>query len=306
MASRALPDDELERLATWPPEVSRADLVAHFTLSLDDARWARSFRSPSARADRLGLGVQLCALRFLGFVPADLVATPGEVVQRLADQLGAPAGGLSRYADQVSGRSRREHVALVVVRAGWRACGRGEWKALGDWLVAWGAGARHRRLRAVRFGPPSSTCAPSTWSVLVWTGSCERWRLQGPTRPKRSIAGSARPLAQSVVHNWTPWSTPTLNWLPPTPIGKGPCRVRETAADGACPALVHRRSFPPAHRAPAQPGRGPERPPPFHLLRPPRRRPLFPHDDQTTQAHCQTLVVNACIYSTTCYLALHS
>ena len=136
MASRALPDDELERLATWPPEVSRADLVAHCTLSLDDARWARSFRSPSARADRLGLAVQLCALRFLGFVPADLAAAPGEVVQRLADQLGVPAGGLSRYADQVSGRSRREHVALVVARAGWRACGRGEWKALGDWLVA--------------------------------------------------------------------------------------------------------------------------------------------------------------------------
>jgi len=136
VASRALPDDELERLATWPPEVSRADLVAHFTLSLDDARWARSFRSPSARADRLGLAVQLCALRFLGFVPADLAAAPGEVVQRLADQLGVPAGGLSRYADQVSGRSRREHVALVVARAGWRACGRGEWKALGDWLVA--------------------------------------------------------------------------------------------------------------------------------------------------------------------------
>lgn len=26
------------------------------------------------------------------------------------------------------------------------------------------------------------------------------------------------------------------------------------------------------------------------------------HDDQTIQAHCHTLVVNACIYSTTCYL----
>jgi hypothetical protein len=26
------------------------------------------------------------------------------------------------------------------------------------------------------------------------------------------------------------------------------------------------------------------------------------HDDQTTQALCHTLVVNACIYSTTCYL----
>ena len=131
-----LPDDELERLATWPPEVSRADLVAHFILSLDDARWVRSFRSPRARADRLGLAVQLCALRFLGFVPAYLAATPGEVVQRLADQLGVPAGGLSRYADQVSGRSRREHVASVVAQARWRACGRGEWKALGDWLVA--------------------------------------------------------------------------------------------------------------------------------------------------------------------------
>ncbi|MGH9107188.1 MAG: DUF4158 domain-containing protein, partial [Acidimicrobiales bacterium] len=136
MASRAVPDAELERLASWPPEVSRADLVAHFTLTVDDLRWLRSFRSPRAAADRLGLAVQLCALRFLGFVPADLLATPPEVVARLAGQLGVPATTLAAYTGQVSGRSRREHVALLLAQAGGRSCGRGEWKSLADWLAA--------------------------------------------------------------------------------------------------------------------------------------------------------------------------
>ena len=43
---------------------------------------------------------------------------------------------LGRYSPETGDRLRREHAALVVERAGWTTCGRGEWKALGDWLVA--------------------------------------------------------------------------------------------------------------------------------------------------------------------------
>ncbi len=45
----------------------RGDLVAHFTLSVDDRRWIRSHRGAT---ERIGLAVQLCALHYLGFVPA--------------------------------------------------------------------------------------------------------------------------------------------------------------------------------------------------------------------------------------------
>jgi TnpA family transposase len=133
VASRVLSEDELEQLSRWPPEVARSDLAAHFTLSLEDLRWIRSHRGA---AERIGLAVQLCGLGFLGFVPADLAGTPGEVVQCMAKQVGVAPAAFTRYAREVDGRTRRRHVAAVVDQAGWRGCGRHEWNALGDWLTA--------------------------------------------------------------------------------------------------------------------------------------------------------------------------
>ena len=59
-----------------------------------------------------------------------------EVVQCVAKQIGFAPATFTRYVRLTDGRSRRRHVADVVDHAGWRACGRGEWKALGDWLTA--------------------------------------------------------------------------------------------------------------------------------------------------------------------------
>jgi hypothetical protein len=133
VASGVLSDEEAEQLSTWPPEVVRSDLVAFFTLSLEDRRWVRSHRGA---AERIGLAVQLCGLGYLGFVPAALAGTPREVVQFVAKQIGVAAATFTRYAREVDGRTRRRHVAAVVEQAGWRGCGQGEWKALRDWLIA--------------------------------------------------------------------------------------------------------------------------------------------------------------------------
>lgn len=133
MAGKVLSDEEAEQLGSWPPEVARSDLVAHFTLSVEDRRWVRSHRGA---AERVGLAVQLCGLGYLGFVPADLAATPREVVAFVATQIGVAVPTFTRYAREVDGRSRRRHVAAVVEQAGWRLCGPGEWKALGDSLTA--------------------------------------------------------------------------------------------------------------------------------------------------------------------------
>ncbi len=108
MPSRILSDREVEQLASWPEEVARSDLAAFFTLSLEDLRWVRSFRSPRAAADRLGLAVQLCALPFLGFIPAELTRTPVGVVERLAQRIGVRPGERHRGgADLRSPRHRR-------------------------------------------------------------------------------------------------------------------------------------------------------------------------------------------------------
>jgi len=57
VATRVLSDAELEQLASWPSEVAHSDLVAHFTVSVEDLRWLRSFRFSAAV--RLGMTVQL-------------------------------------------------------------------------------------------------------------------------------------------------------------------------------------------------------------------------------------------------------
>lgn len=133
MAGRVLSDEEAARLSAWPPEVARSDLVAHFTLSIKDRRWVRSHRGA---AERIGLAVQLCGLGYLGFVPAELAGTPREIVAFVAKQIGVATATFTRYAREVDGRTRRRHVAAVVEQAGWRVCGPGEWKTLGDWLTA--------------------------------------------------------------------------------------------------------------------------------------------------------------------------
>ena len=115
MAAPALSDAELARLGSWPAEIAESDLAAYFTLSVEDLRWLRSFRSSAAV--RLGLAVHLCALRFLGFVPADVAAAPANVVARLAKRAGATPGALGRYARETAGRSRREHVEMHATAA---------------------------------------------------------------------------------------------------------------------------------------------------------------------------------------------
>jgi TnpA family transposase len=57
------------------------------------------------------------------------------VVESLAKQVGVSPKALARYAVEVDGRLRRLHVASAITQAGWRLCGRGDWKRLGDWLV---------------------------------------------------------------------------------------------------------------------------------------------------------------------------
>lgn len=133
MPTRLFSDVETAQLSSWPSEVARSDLVACFTLGIEDLRWVRSHRGAALR---LGLAVQLCALRYLGFIPDDLAATPVEVSERVAQRIGVAPSALRRYAGEVGPRVRREHVASVIERAGWRPCGRGEWKDLGGWLLA--------------------------------------------------------------------------------------------------------------------------------------------------------------------------
>jgi len=129
--SRGLSLAERERLSTWPQEIARSDLAAHFTLTRDDVRWLAAVRAPDQTV--LALAVLGCGLEFLGYLP-EVAACPAVVLDSLAAQLRIPAT-LAGYPDGVAARTRREHAATVIAHAGWRLCGRGEWKTIRDWLL---------------------------------------------------------------------------------------------------------------------------------------------------------------------------
>jgi len=131
MASDVLSDDELEQLSSWPPESPAATWPptspCRSTTCAGCVPTGGHGAGRPRRTDRRA--------RFLASSPQISPCTP-EVVQFVAKQVGAAPASFTRYARDVDGRTRRRHVAAVVEQAGWRTCGRGEWKALGDWLVA--------------------------------------------------------------------------------------------------------------------------------------------------------------------------
>lgn len=79
---------EADRLERWPERIELEDLRECFALGDTDRELVFAQRGGE---NRLGLAVQLCALRFLGFVPDELAGIPEPA--RLADQLPAERRG---------------------------------------------------------------------------------------------------------------------------------------------------------------------------------------------------------------------
>jgi hypothetical protein len=102
-----LTDSERERLGRFPDEIDHQDIVTFFTLSEADRE---KIPFESVAHNRLGFALQLCAVRFMGFVPDDVASEPPDVVKFVADQLGVSADGLEEYG--VRGQTRSDPMAL--------------------------------------------------------------------------------------------------------------------------------------------------------------------------------------------------
>lgn len=135
VASRVLSDADLDAMSSWPTDLAHSDLVTFVDLTVGDVRWLNQQRGD---ANRLGMAIQLCAVRQFGFVPDDLADTPTEIVDALADALAVPATLLGVYVGDVAVRrgGHRRHLTAVLAHLGWTVCGRGEWKRLAGWLLA--------------------------------------------------------------------------------------------------------------------------------------------------------------------------
>ncbi|MGF1599603.1 MAG: Tn3 family transposase [Acidimicrobiales bacterium] len=116
-------------LERFPLEVDD-DALGHFLLTDSDlALIGRRYGS----GGRLAGGLQIGAVRWLGFVPGDLSTAPPELVALVADQVGVNVSALGSYSDR--DQTRSDHVTAVEQHLGFRRADRGDLKALSDWLV---------------------------------------------------------------------------------------------------------------------------------------------------------------------------
>lgn len=84
MARGFLTDEEREHLSTCPRDNSSEEVSRFFTLTATDLEIVRQQRNPH---NQLGFALQLCTLRYLGFMPNDLLTPPPFIIRLLAYQL---------------------------------------------------------------------------------------------------------------------------------------------------------------------------------------------------------------------------
>jgi TnpA family transposase len=130
MPTRFLSDAEIERLERFPDTIDRRDLARYFRLDSDDLRFVRQ---QNGAPGRLGIALQLCSLRWLGFVPDELSAAPSDAIATVAESLDVPARAVFDYS--VRAPTRREHRLAVREHAGFVTAGEAELESLRGWLL---------------------------------------------------------------------------------------------------------------------------------------------------------------------------
>jgi len=120
---------ERDHWQRFPETITHEDLVAFFWLSETDVREVHRQREPP---NRLGYALQLCTLRYLGFVPEDLQTIPPEVVTFVAEQLAVAPAVLTAYARRR--RTQTDHQLSVQTYLGFRPMAPLDWYALQAWV----------------------------------------------------------------------------------------------------------------------------------------------------------------------------
>jgi Domain of unknown function (DUF4158) len=115
-------------LGSFPGHAGPEDVERFFELSPDDLCWV-----PSHRGDaRLGVAVQLCSLRWLGFVRDPLAELPRPALLALSEQLESDPDDLMLYGARA--QTRTDHFQAVRERAGFRPFDDAERAELEEWL----------------------------------------------------------------------------------------------------------------------------------------------------------------------------
>jgi len=185
---------ERKRLNRFPEPIPDDDLRVFFTLS--DADQLEVGKQRGAHT-QLGCALQLCALRYLGFAPDDLGATPWSAVLLVARQLALPPEAIQAYGHRI--KTRTMHLQHVQAYLGFRPALPLDFEALTSWLVD----------RALEHDQPT----------LLLQLACDKLRREqivrpGMTRVERLIATAREQAQAETFQRLTPWRTPARQtWL---------------------------------------------------------------------------------------------
>jgi TnpA family transposase len=130
MARGFLSVAERDRLSNYPTDVSDWDLGRFFTLTANDLAVVEQQRGSG---NRLGFALQLCTLRYLGFIPDDLMTPPTLIVRLLAHQLGLSAEAINDYGQRE--QTRTDHLAQIIAYLQYRRATDDDLAQLENWLV---------------------------------------------------------------------------------------------------------------------------------------------------------------------------
>ena len=196
----------------------------YFWLSEDDHREVNRQREPF---NRLGYALQLCTLRYLGFVPTDFTATPEVAVSFVADQLGIAPRVLAQYDHK---RTQSDHRRFVRAYLGFRTATPLDLYGLQTWLGE----------RALEHDKPT----------LLLQLACEQLHRErivrpGVTRLERFVATAREQAHAETFHQLTPLRTDERKtWLdgllhPDATTGRTPLSwLRQEAVSHAASHII--------------------------------------------------------------------
>lgn len=130
MADSFLSTAQRERLSSYPDEISSGDLGRFFTLASRDLALVAQQRGDH---NRLGFALQLCVLRYLGFIPNRLLVPPLAVVRLLAHQLDVATEAIQAYGER--DQTRSGHLVQVMQHLGYRRATSQDLMELEAWLL---------------------------------------------------------------------------------------------------------------------------------------------------------------------------
>lgn len=129
MPSRFLTQAEKDRLENFPAEINEVDKTAFFTLTANDLAL---IKRRTGEQHRLGFAILLGSLRFLGFVPANLLGLPPEITQYLAQQLKIDESVVPNYQRL---RTKQTQMQEILLETGFRRISKNEVGVLAKWLL---------------------------------------------------------------------------------------------------------------------------------------------------------------------------